>query len=242
MYKKTDVVFSSLSITKDEGSGNGYTCSFTVEPIEEFLTKTFISDRKYFPSVKSGGSGVGANSSGGYGSGKYGISGQSGTSNNTKGTGTTKNGGRSTDGKSLRYYNWFDNAGRGGKGNTVHGDFKNINDAVKYVKTINKRLGEDYNLIHFVGGKDLGVGRVDLVPLSKTLFVTTKEGYYVPKAYTKRVTYGIYNVNTGGYLKGSARYTLADGVSYNSKSRTFSTKNSEFKIYNTSEFNGATSK
>lgn len=241
MYKKTNVVFSSLSFTKDEGSGNNYTCSFTIEPIEEFLTKTFISDRKYFPSVKNGGSGAG--NSGGYGSGKYGISGRSGTSTSTRGTGTTKNGGRSTNGKSLKYYNWFDNAGRGGRGNTVHGDFKTVSQAIQYVKNVNKTQGENYNLIHFVGGKDLGVGRQDLVPLTKTLFVTTKEGYYVPKAYTKKITYGIfgYDINTGGYRKG-VTYTLADGVSYNSKNKTFSTKNSEFKIYNTAQSNAVISK
>lgn len=217
MYKKTNVVFSSLSITKDEGSGNNYTCSFTVEPIEEFLTKTFISNRKYFPSVKNGGSGAG---------------------NNTRGTGTTKNGGRSTNGKSLKYLNWFDSAGKGGNGNLIQADFKTVGQAVQYVKNINRTCGENYNLIHFVGGKDLGVGRVDLVPLSKTLFVTTKEGYYVPKVYAKKITHGIfgYDINTGGYRRG-VTYALADGVSYNSKSKTFSTKNSEFKIYDTAKYN-----
>lgn len=228
MYKKTNVVFSSLSITKDEGSGNNYTCSFTVEPIEEFLTKTFISDRKYFPSVKNGGSGAG--NSGGYGSSnKYGISGNNGVSNNTRGTGTAKNGGRSTNGKSLKYLNWFDSAGKGGKGTLVKGDFKNVSDAVKYVSNVNKTASSQLDLIHYIGGKDLGVGRADLIPLAKTQFVTTQEGYYVPRAYTKKIAYGD-NYSTGGYY-GGVKYTLADGVSYNSKNQTFSTKNSEFKVY-----------
>lgn len=59
MYKKTNVVFSSLSFTKDENSGMGYSFSFTVEPIEEFKVKTFVSDRKYFPTSSSSTSGVG---------------------------------------------------------------------------------------------------------------------------------------------------------------------------------------
>lgn len=50
-YKRSNVYFSSLSFTKDEGSGNNYTCSFTVEPIEAFKSKVFISNRKYFPTA-----------------------------------------------------------------------------------------------------------------------------------------------------------------------------------------------
>ena len=36
-----------MSFTKDEGSGNSYTATFTIEPINSFKTKTFISNKKY---------------------------------------------------------------------------------------------------------------------------------------------------------------------------------------------------
>ena len=57
MYKRSNVVFSSLSFTKDEGSGNGYTASFTVEPITTFKVKTFISNKKYGTSGGKGAQG-----------------------------------------------------------------------------------------------------------------------------------------------------------------------------------------
>lgn len=47
IYKRSNVVFSSLSFTKDEGSGNSYTATFTIEPINGFKTKTFVSNKKY---------------------------------------------------------------------------------------------------------------------------------------------------------------------------------------------------
>lgn len=47
VYKRSNVVFSSLSFTKDEGSGNSYTATFTIEPINNFKTKTFVSNKKY---------------------------------------------------------------------------------------------------------------------------------------------------------------------------------------------------
>ena len=50
-YKRSNVYFSSISFTKDEGSGNNYTCSFSVEPITTFKAKTFVSNRKYFPTA-----------------------------------------------------------------------------------------------------------------------------------------------------------------------------------------------
>jgi len=64
MYKRSNVYFSSLSFTKDENSGNGYTASFTIEPIETFKVKTFISDRKYLPSLSGTTSGTGNGESG----------------------------------------------------------------------------------------------------------------------------------------------------------------------------------
>lgn len=50
-YKRSNVYFSSISFTKDEGSGNNYTCSFSIEPITTFKAKTFVSNRKYFPTA-----------------------------------------------------------------------------------------------------------------------------------------------------------------------------------------------
>ena len=47
MYKRSNVFFSSLSFTKDESTGNGYTATFTVEPVNEFKTKVFVSNKKY---------------------------------------------------------------------------------------------------------------------------------------------------------------------------------------------------
>ena len=66
IYKRSNVVFSSLSFTKDEGSGNGYTASFTIEPVNGFKTKTFVSNKNYKSSGtgNSSGSGVKKTSSG----------------------------------------------------------------------------------------------------------------------------------------------------------------------------------
>lgn len=50
-YKRSNVYFSSISFTKDENSGDGYTCSFTIEPINTFKTKVYVSNRKYFPTA-----------------------------------------------------------------------------------------------------------------------------------------------------------------------------------------------
>ena len=60
VYKRSNVVFSSLSFTKDEGSGNSYTATFTVEPVNGFRTKTFISNKKYKTSGTGNSSGSGA--------------------------------------------------------------------------------------------------------------------------------------------------------------------------------------
>ena len=61
MYKRTDVSFSSLSFTKDENTGNGYTATFTVEPVNEFETKVFVSNKKYNSSKGKGATGKGSN-------------------------------------------------------------------------------------------------------------------------------------------------------------------------------------
>lgn len=59
VYKRSNVVFSSLSFTKDEGSGNSYTATFTIEPVNNFKTKTFVSNKKY----KTSGTGNSGNNS-----------------------------------------------------------------------------------------------------------------------------------------------------------------------------------
>lgn len=64
MYKKSNVFFSSLSFDKSPEVGNSYTCTFSIEPIGNFKTKTFVSTKNY--SKGSGGSG----SSGGKGNSK----------------------------------------------------------------------------------------------------------------------------------------------------------------------------
>lgn len=60
IYKRSNVVFSSLSFTKDEGSGNSYTATFTIEPVNNFKTKVFVSNKKY----ATGSKGTGQNGSG----------------------------------------------------------------------------------------------------------------------------------------------------------------------------------
>lgn len=92
-YKRSNVYFSSISFTKDENSGDGYTCSFSIEPITTFNTKTFISNRKYFPTAsKTSSSGTG---NGGYGGG--GLKGSGGTSSSGAG-----NSDSTTSGDSIR--------------------------------------------------------------------------------------------------------------------------------------------
>lgn len=54
MYKRSNVSFSSLSFTKDENTGNGYTATFTVEPVNEFKTKVFVSNKKYGTGTSKG--------------------------------------------------------------------------------------------------------------------------------------------------------------------------------------------
>ncbi len=60
MYKRSNVSFSSLSFTKDENTGNGYTATFSIEPVNEFETKVFVSNKKYNLSKGKGSSGKGS--------------------------------------------------------------------------------------------------------------------------------------------------------------------------------------
>lgn len=55
-------MFSSISFTKDEGSGDTYTCSFSVEPIKEFQSKVFVAKSETTRSKGSGKSGNGSKS------------------------------------------------------------------------------------------------------------------------------------------------------------------------------------
>lgn len=58
IYKRANVSFTSLSFEKDESSGNGYTCTFSIEPVNNFKSKTFVSNKKYGNTgSKSSGSG-----------------------------------------------------------------------------------------------------------------------------------------------------------------------------------------
>lgn len=92
VYKRSNVVISSLSVTKDESSGNSYTATFTIEPVENFKTKTFVSNIKY-----SSGTGN-INNSGGSGNKS------SGTTNNRNQKDKT------SSGKSLKVgYTWLPN-------------------------------------------------------------------------------------------------------------------------------------
>lgn len=47
VYKRENVFFTSLSFAKDEDSGNGYTCTFSLSPVGSFKSKIFVSDRVY---------------------------------------------------------------------------------------------------------------------------------------------------------------------------------------------------
>ena len=58
VYKRENVFFTSLSFAKDEDSGNGYTCTFSLSPVNNFKSKVFVSDKIY---GKSSGTGNGSN-------------------------------------------------------------------------------------------------------------------------------------------------------------------------------------
>ena len=57
MYKRENLTFTSISFDKGDGDGNGYTCTFSVEPIVNFKTKIFVSNKKYGSKASSKGSG-----------------------------------------------------------------------------------------------------------------------------------------------------------------------------------------
>ena len=56
VYKRENVFFTSLSFAKDEDSGNGYTCTFSLSPVNSFKSKVFVSDKIYGKSNSGKGS------------------------------------------------------------------------------------------------------------------------------------------------------------------------------------------
>ena len=56
VYKRENVFFTSISFAKDEDSGNGYTCTFSLSPVNSFKSKVFVSDKIYGKSNGSKGS------------------------------------------------------------------------------------------------------------------------------------------------------------------------------------------
>lgn len=218
MYKKSNVVFSSLSFTKDEGSGNGYECSFTIEPIEEFLTKTFISDRKYFPTVNKKGysdsNGYGA--TGGYGAGS---SAKLNRGNMGKTTGVRHTGMYTGNGGKLTLLTTSYNKSSG----TVYGNFKTVEDGAKWLKRNNKINGDNYDMVYY---KRHPSDVPDLAGVShdKMVYVKIKdEIVMVPKKYTEEIS-SIYSYG------GSAAIVLKKGVKYNAGE--FSTAQETFRVYN----------
>lgn len=207
MYKKSNVVFSSLSFTKDEGSGNGYECSFTVEPIEEFLTKTFISDRKYFPTVNKKG----------YSDNEVGYSGAtrgygSGSSNGVSGSRNTRvQSSFASNGTKLKLMTGEYKRSSGG----VHGEFKTVQAGEQWIRRLNKLRGENYDMIYY---QKHPTNSPDIVAWShdKMAYVTVggKTTHIVPSSYTKRVvTFSNGKIVNKCVLKGDMLYK--NGVFYN---------------------------
>lgn len=62
MYKRENLTFTSISFDKGDKDGNGYTCTFSVEPIINFKTKIFVSNKKYGATQGTGSKGGGSKS------------------------------------------------------------------------------------------------------------------------------------------------------------------------------------
>lgn len=206
MYKKSNVVFSSLSFTKDEGSGNGYECSFTVEPIEEFLTKTFISDRKYFPTVNKKGYSENEVGYGGVTRG-YGSSGSRSVATKT----TRVQSDVTTNGTKLKLMTGEYRKSSGG----VYGYFKTVQDGEKWIRRINRVDGDNYDMIYY---QKHPTNSPDIVAWShdKMSYVTigNRNTYMVPSSYTKRVvTFSNGKIVNKCVLKDDMLYK--NGVFYN---------------------------
>lgn len=122
MYKKSNVVFSSLSFSKDEDSGNGYTATFTIEPITSFKTKYFVSDKKYKAKMRVTGNTT------------------SGTGSKTSGTTNRPQNNKTTNGDSLEY-GYYKSSRIGTAKNTQ--EMKEIaKQEKKYIKTETKYTPE----------------------------------------------------------------------------------------------------
>lgn len=89
MYKRSNVVFSSLSFSKDENSGNGYTATFTIEPINLFKTKVFVSDQKYKSKMRTSSAGT-----------------SSGSGSKSSGSASRTQASKSSKGNSFKYGHW----------------------------------------------------------------------------------------------------------------------------------------
>lgn len=214
MYKKSNVVFSSLSFTKDEGSGNGYECSFTIEPIEEFLTKTFISDRKYFPTVNKKGY---SDDVGGHGTTR-------GYGNKT--TGVRHTGAYTGNGSKLKLGTGQYSKSSGG----VVGNFKTVEQGANWIRTNNRVNGDDYDMIHYIAHNK---NTPDLVAYSHSRMVYAYVDHVggqrvmVPDKYTKLVP-------TNYKSPYPDVYVLKDGFTYDKKTKTFSSKDfsTQFTVKN----------
>lgn len=223
MYKKTNVVFSSLSFTKDEGSGNGYECSFTIEPIEEFLTKTFVSDRKYFPTVNKKGytDGMGGGATRGYGAGSgTGLGGKGGVRHTGVYTGN--------GGKLLLKTTEYDRSSGG-----VYGNFNSPEQASDWIVRLNQLRNENYDMVYF---ERCPADAPDLLAVShdKMVYLNVKgKNILVPKIYTK-LDKDIKYVNNGIYYerKETSKRVLADGVTYRNGVFQSERDGSSFRVYN----------
>ena len=220
MYKKSNVVFSSLSFTKDEGSGNGYECSFTIEPIEEFLTKTFISDRKYFPTVNKKGYtdeeiGYGGTTRG------YGSRGNGNSKGNGSGGAVRKQSQYTANGGKLTFMTTEYARSSG----DVHGSFSTVKQATDWVQKLNRTKGENYDVIHYLRHNE---NTPDLVAWShsKMTYVNINgKNIMVPDKYTKKtIAVGFDNTPfASGRFKTVTK--LRDDVTYDSKTGIFTTAN-----------------
>lgn len=222
MYKKSNVVFSSLSFTKDEGSGNGYECSFTIEPIEEFLTKTFVSDRKYFPTVNK----KGYSDSDSYGATRgYGAGGSARLNgvNGGKATGVRHTGTYTGDGGKLTLLTTSYNKSTG----TVYGNFKTVEDGAQWLKHNNKINGDNYDMVwykkHPNDMPDLAAVSHDKMTYIRVYQGRNAEYVMVPTKYTR----------IGYDSRGNLGRVLIKGVNYAGGGQ-FNTSDGSviFKVYN----------
>ena len=226
MYKKSNVVFSSISFQKDEGSGNSYECSFTIEPIEEFYTKTFISDRKYFPTINttSGGSGGGGVSRG---------SGKSGKGNNGNKVATVGADGRSLVLKTPLCYD--DGKKMSGKATLKDINVGTVEGGRAVVRGMNKNgnTGGPFNTVYY---KEHGNDAPDLDAVSVKNFVTTTDGHYLPKMYTDKVVVGYEYDSSGVDIQGGGKMKPVFGYKLKPEVKAFRKKNSTDFTYKDRRF------